>query len=108
MTPDELIELGKLVIKYGECVKTGEPITIQSVNTDGKWYDITSPSFNTGFRWREKPREPRVIYVNDYPSDHLGGYCYSTIGAAKSGQLYKKYTIQVVKFVEVIEDTPNE
>lgn len=68
----------------------------------GTWVDNPSPTWDWGVcDYRVKPREPKVIYVNEYPDGSRGAFTYKStaLRVASSASVRK-----AVKYREVIED----
>lgn len=58
---------------------------------------------NTAYRIKPEPREPRVIWVNEY-EDGLGGRCEPTKEEIISFRAIDRKRIGVRKFIEVIDE----
>lgn len=102
MNPDEMIAVIQ-AHKEGKTVQ----YRVTAHWGSGKWRDLVgNPQWNFGsneYRIKPEPRQPRVIYVNEYPRDgDSWGGAYSDRDAAE----YQAGSrcIATRKFIEVIEE----
>lgn len=88
MTPDEILELAKLMIRYAESVKEGKPIVVQCRYKDrklragnDKWCSTYPPQWDNNREYREKP-QLREFWINVYSTGCY--FPYTTKAEAES------------------------
>lgn len=93
---DKLLKISGLMEKYARSLEAGKPIEVQwKVLNSYIWQDTDVPTFSTQFEWREKPREPRHIYVTYSPEGFI-------LGIGQKDKYIEK-GLEVVEFVEKIQ-----
>lgn len=85
--------------------KEGKRIQFKHKGT-ATWYECNDPNWGFDaydYRIKPEPREPRVIWVNEY-EDGLGGRCEATKEEIISFCAIDRKRIGVRKFIEVIDE----
>ncbi len=93
---DKLLKISKLMEKYAMSLREGKPIKVEwKMQCDSTWNGTDYPSFTIMYEWREKPREPRHIYVTYSPEGFI-------LGIGQKDKYIEK-GLEVVEFVEKIQ-----
>jgi hypothetical protein len=71
--------------------------TIQFLDDDGNWQDISTPSWLLTYEYRIKPAEPRVWYIPMYRN--------KTLGFPRPPHMYNPAAAYVAEWIRVVEDT---
>lgn len=98
----KLLHSGKMaeLVKTMTAFANGEEVQYR-MDSNRPWLECKSPAWPISGEYRVKPREPKVIYVNEYERGESYGYPSKERALAGSGP---RAIRKAVKYVEVIEE----